>query len=83
MTDTDDDNEQLLVSYRGDDSKSANSHTIPALLSCKFFAASRPRVVPQRVNPRDDALTVLLLINGLDLLGRGRLDQDLIFFHAA
>ena len=83
MADTDDDNEQLPVSYRVDDSKSANPHTIPILPSRKLFTTSRSRIVPERMNRRHDALTVRLLINGLDLLGCGRLDQDAISCHAA
>ena len=49
----------------------------------ELFAPDRPSLLPQRANARHDALPVFLLVNGLNLLGRRRLDQDPIACHAA
>jgi hypothetical protein len=81
--DPDNNNDQLVVSDRVDDSISAHPKTIPILHSSKLLATRRPRVSGQRMNTGHDALTVLLLTKGLDLLGRGRLDQNPITCHAA
>jgi len=83
MTDPDHDDEQLPVPDRVDDSIPADSYAIPVALSGELLATRRPRIIGQRTDASHDALTVLLLVNGLDLLGRRRLDEDPITCHAA
>lgn len=83
MPDSDDEDHQLGVTDLVDDPKSAYPDAVPIVLAGELFAAGRPGVVGQRTDAGDDALAVLLLVNGLDLFGRGRLDQDPITCHAA
>ena len=83
MPDPDDEDHQLRVPDRVDDSIPARSHAVPIVVASELFATGRPWNIGQRTDAGDDALTILLLVNGLDLLGRGRLDQDPISCHAA
>ena len=83
MSNPDHHHEQLPVSDGVDDSIPAHSYPIPIVLSGKLLAPRWPRTMGQRMDGSHDALAVLLLINGLDLLGRRRLDEDSIACHAA
>ena len=83
MPDFDDEDDQLRVTDLVDDPIPADSDAVPIVLAGELFATGRPGIVGQRTDAGDDALTVLLLVNGLELLGRGRLDQDPITCHAA
>jgi hypothetical protein len=83
MPDSDDEDHQLRVTDRVDDPIPAYSDAVPIVLAGELFATGGPGIIGQRTDAGDDALTILLLVNGLDLFGRGRLDQDLIFSHAA
>ena len=83
MPDPDDEDHQLLVLDRVDDSIPAHSDAVPIVLDGELLAAGRPGIIGQRTDAGNDALTILLLVDGLDLFGRGRLDQDPIFCHAA
>lgn len=78
-----DEDQQFVVGDRVDNSKPTNPNAIPVALTCKLLGSGRPRLVRQGENLRHDALPVSLLVNGLDLLGRGRLDEDPITCHAA
>jgi hypothetical protein len=81
--DLDDEDHQLRVADRVDDPIPAYSDAVSIVLAHEFFATGRPGIIGQRTDAGNDAFTVLLLVNGLDLFGRGRTDQDPIFFHAA
>jgi hypothetical protein len=83
MPDPDHDDEQLPVPDGVDDSIPAHSDTIPSVLSSELLTTRRPRIIGQRTDADHDALTVLFGVNGLNLLGRGRLDEDPIACHAA
>jgi len=83
MPDPDDEDHQLRVPDRVDDPIPAYSNAVPIGLAGQLLAAGRAGVIGQRADPGDDALTILLLVDSLDLFGRRRLDQDPIFFHAA
>ena len=74
---------QFLVLDREDDPIPAYSDAVPIVLAGELLAAGRPGIIGQRTDAGDDALTILLLVNGLDLFGRGRLDEDPISSHAA
>ena len=80
---SDDENQQFVIGHRVDNSKPADPDAVPVAAPCKLVASRRTGFVGQGTNPRDDALSVSLLVNGLDLLGRGRLDENLITCHAA
>jgi len=77
------DDEQLSVPDGVNDSIPAHSYAISIALSGELLATRRPRIISQGTYASHDALTVFLLVNGLDLPGRGRLDQDPITCHAA
>ena len=83
MPDPDDEDHQLLVLDRVDDPIPAYSDAVPIVLASELLATGRPGSIGQGTDAGNDALTILLLVNGLDLFGRRRLDQDPIFFHAA
>jgi hypothetical protein len=83
MPDPDHDDEQLPVPDGVDDSIPAHPDTVPIALPGRLLATRWPRIIGQRTDAGHDVLTVLLFVNGLDLLGRGRLDKDLISSHAA
>ena len=61
---------------------SPHTDAITVALARKLLAPNWPWLVRKGANTRNDALPVFLLVNGLDLLGRGRLDQDPIACHA-
>jgi hypothetical protein len=83
MPDPDHDDDQFPVPDRVDDSIPADSYAIPIVHSSELLATRRPRIVGQRTDAGHDALTVLFGVNGLKLLGRGRLDENPIACHAA
>jgi hypothetical protein len=83
VRDPDDEHHQVVVGDRVDNSISTDSDSVAVILAGQLFAPDRPRLIPQRANARHDALPVFLFVNGLDLLGRGRLNQDPIACHAA
>lgn len=83
MRDPDDEDDQLVIGYRVDNPKSADADAVAIALPGKLLAPDGPRFMRQRENARNDALSVFLFVNGLNLLGRGRLDQDPITCHAA
>ena len=83
MPDPDDEDHELRVLDRVDDPIRAHADAVPIQLAGELLATGRPGIIGQRADAGNDALTILLLVNGLDLSGRGRLDQDLIFCHAA
>ena len=83
MPNPDHDDEQLPVPDRVDDSIPAHSHTVPVALAGEFLATRRPRIIGQRTDAGHDALTVLFLVNRLNFLGRGRLDENPKACHAA
>jgi hypothetical protein len=83
IRDADDEYQQIDVGNRVDNSMPPDAHTIPSAFAGKLLATDRPRLIRQRQNPRHDALPISLMVDGLDLFGRGRLDQNPIFFHAA
>jgi hypothetical protein len=79
----DHEDQKIFVLDGIDDSIPANSETIPLTFPGKLLRPVRARLVAQRTDMPHDSLAVLLLVHGLDLPGRGRLDQDPITFHAA
>ena len=83
MPHPDHDDNQFPVPDQVEDAIPAHSYAIPIALSGKLLATRRARIIGQRTDPGHDALTVPLWVNGLDLLGRGRLDQNPITCHAA
>ncbi|OGL05805.1 MAG: hypothetical protein A3J45_13895 [Candidatus Rokubacteria bacterium RIFCSPHIGHO2_02_FULL_69_13] len=56
---------------------------IAVVLACEFFRSNGPGMLGERLDLRDDTLPLLLGGQGLDFLGRGRLDKELIGGHAA
>ena len=83
MPDPDDEDHQLGVTDRVDNPIPAHSNAVPIVFASELLATGQPGIIGQRTDAGDDALTILLLVNGLDLSGRGRLDQDPISCHAA
>jgi hypothetical protein len=83
MPDPDDEDHQLRVPDRVDDPIPAHSNAVPIVFASELLATGRSGIIGQQTDAVNDALTILLLVNGLDLLGRGRLDQDPISCHAA
>ena len=77
-----DENEQFAVGDGVQNSVSPDTDAVTVALSSKLLAPNWPRLVREPENARNDALPILLLVNGLDLLGRGRLDQNPIACHA-
>jgi hypothetical protein len=77
-----DENEQFVVGDGVQNSVPPHTDAVTVALPRKLLAPDWPRIVRERENTRNDALPVLLLVNGLDLLGRGRLDQNPIACHA-
>ena len=82
VRDSYDKNEQFIVCDGVQHSVSPHTDAITVARSSKLLAPNWPRLTREGANTRDDALPVFLLVNGLDLLGRGRLDQDAIACHA-
>ena len=82
ICDSYDEHVKLGISDRVDNPISANANSIAIALPRQLLAPDWAWLPGQRQNTRHDALPVLLLVNGLDLLGRGRLDQDPITCHA-
>jgi hypothetical protein len=78
-----DENEELVVGDGIDDSKSADPNAVPVVFPRELLAPRRPRLAGQAEDSRHDTLPVSLLVNGLDLFGRGRLDENPITCHAA
>ena len=78
-----DENEKFIVCDGVQNSVPPHTDAITVARSSKLLAPNWPRLVREGENARNDALPVFLLVNGLDLLGRGRLDQDPIACHAA
>ncbi len=83
VSDADDEYQQLIVTDRVHDPVSPHADPVTFTLPSKFLAPDRSRLICQRQDSRHDALPVSLLVNGLDLPGRGRLNQDPITCHAA
>ncbi len=83
MSHPDDEDEQFRVADGVNDAIAAGPDTVPTLLTGELLATRRPRVIHQRMDAGHDALPILPLINGLDFLGRGRLDEDPISCHAS
>jgi hypothetical protein len=83
MADPNHDDEQLFVPDGVDDSIPSHSDAVTTVFPGELFATRRPRVIGQRTDAGHNTLTVPLLVNGLYLLGRRRLDQDPISSHAA
>ena len=81
--DSDGNHHQVVVGDRVGDPISTNAHAVAIAFPNKLFASDRPRFFHRSPNARPDALSVFLLVNGLNLLGRGRLDQDPIACDAA
>ena len=83
VCDSDHEHDQLIVGDGIDNSIMTDADAISVTLPSELFAPSRSRFFRQLENLRHDALPISLLVNGLDLLGRRRLDQDPITCHAA
>jgi hypothetical protein len=74
VPDPNDEDEEFRICDRVKNSIPPSTNPISILLARQFLAPGRPGISGQRSNAGHDALAVLLLINGLDLLGRGRLE---------
>ena len=83
MRDSYDEYHQVVIGDRVDDSILTDPDAVSVTLPRELFAPSRSRLFRQGENLRHDALPISLWVNGLDLLGRRRLDQDPITCHAA
>lgn len=83
MPNPDHDDDQFPVPDRVDDSIPADSYAIVVVCAHERLATRRRRILGQRTDAGHDALTVLFGINGLKLLGCGRLDENLTVCHAA
>jgi hypothetical protein len=83
VRDSYDEQKELIVRDRVHNPVSPHADSIAIALPSKLLAPDWPWLMCQRHNSCHDALPVSSLINGLDLPGRGRLDQDPIACHAA
>jgi hypothetical protein len=83
VPDRNDDDEQHLVFDRIDYAIPSHSDAISVICSGELLAAVGPRIVAEPADRRHDSLSVLLGVDRLDLLGRGRFDEALISCHAA
>ena len=83
VRDSNDEHHQLVIGNGVNDSILTDPDAVSIGLSRELFAPCRPRFLRQREYLRHDALPISLLVNGLDLLGRRRLDQYPITCHAA
>jgi hypothetical protein len=81
ICDSYDENLELGISNRVHNPIPADPNPIAIALSRQLLTPDRARLLGELQNARHNALPVFLLVNGLDLLGRGRLDQDPITCH--
>lgn len=80
---SDDDDNQLFIADRIANPIPPRPDPIAVILAREFLAGRRPRILGQRKNARYDALTILFLVNALDLFTGRRLDENPIACHAA
>jgi hypothetical protein len=83
MADPHDHDDSLVVADGIDDPVSADANPVAVSLSRELLATCRPWTIHQRSDGGDDAPTILYLAHGVDLPGRGRLDEDSIASHGA
>src|SRR5262249_40573002 len=72
-----------LVIDRVDDSIGSDAHSIEVIRSSQLLASVRSWLRAKFSNALDQARPVLLLVDGLDLLGGAALDEDAIASHAS
>ncbi len=83
MTDLDDLDEATRVVHGVDDSVGALAKAIAIVASGESLTAGWARILRETVNAGDDAGENRARLDGLQLLGGGRLDEEAIACHAA
>lgn len=83
MADLDDFDDSPLVVHRVDDSVRALPDSVALGLAGEFLATKRTWSTDEGLNSRRDPNAHSAGLDGLELFGRGRLDEDAIACHAA
>jgi hypothetical protein len=83
MTNLDDHDDMRFVVHSVDDSVRALADSVALLVSGELLAPRRTRILDKALDPRNDPDTGAARLDGLELFGRGRVDEDAIACHAA